>query len=1030
VALLMAGRRFLSVKALSKGNAGSFEAGSTAATKAKGEPVDWITIGCVSEKSTPRASAAGGDSAARSGSETSLATSSSSYASGGNNNYIVWTLTDFDTQITVFLFGEAYRQYWTEPEGSIFLVACPVILPAAQRRNFSLSVSKASQLLKLGTCPTFGRCKALKKDGAKCTMAISTQSGPFCVYHMAPEYQRMLKETFKGRADFGGGDASRMLLSRNGGAQLTLPEKARVVNISQGQYGDAFLMRVNNQLQQTPHASGANLPRRVTSVGPGPSNGKGFPPAELHMGRMPGLTVGSDGYGYTGGTPAAPSAASASVRANLPSFDHIASMARRTAEQDRQARVESIRAEESIYATTDEGLNRTYRAGVLRIDSAGGIRSLCGTQDPAQSAAKRAENKEKEKAAGRGEEWATRQALGEAGKERLLKAALGATSAQDVRKMSNGQRLLATLAGAKVPQQVSDIDAYRLSQQQPPSQPVRATQQSLRSALATRPAAAATSAAVSNPAAAQAALAAKARQEQEDALRNSLMMGPGMKRPRPASADVGGSQRSLQNSTVGGLPTSLGNSNRYPHRDPNAEMLGSQTAVSRVADPLGSLFGSEDRRDYTTAAPSKETTPGPGSLSTEGIESVKVSTAPASKAFSDAQAGSQRMVDLDSDSDGDGENAANARAFAPPAKRFCSSVVSVADDLVQPGAFEDVHRDLWGSQASPHASSLSSNFSLGSSSAAAAIDALAGQQQQRDAMRRASTRDARDQKTMTFQELQAHDLKERTEYLKMCMRAGMGKENSTSPEATESAANKKLLSHLVQAETHPSESLTTMLQKAAGAAIAPQATSSCDSQVPPTMTPQSIPLSRKDSSVNISTPSPNLAILKPRGPPKPTSTAAAIFGSGNVFTDLSTLGMTSQHQDEGTDARFQQYAERLGRLEKIEEMENKMKEVTSRVVTHWFCMDCEKWYRKPSPVCQQENHAVHPKKRKEWAMRCDGCHVRIFHPSEKCMIPCPKCNKRVWTSTSVYNIKDATSDLPNLQPMMTTDPEIMSLRYS
>lgn len=56
-----------------------------------------------------------------------------------------------------------------QPEGTIWLVACPVLLPARERTTFSLSVSSPQQLLKLGTSPVFGKCKGTKKaTGAPC----------------------------------------------------------------------------------------------------------------------------------------------------------------------------------------------------------------------------------------------------------------------------------------------------------------------------------------------------------------------------------------------------------------------------------------------------------------------------------------------------------------------------------------------------------------------------------------------------------------------------------------------------------------------------------------------------------------------------------------------------------------------------------------------------------------------------------------------------------------------------------------------
>jgi len=64
-----------------------------------------------------------------------------------------------------------------QSEGAIFLLSCPVMLPAKERRSFALSVSASAQLTKLGTCPAFGVCKALRKDGQRCTMVREGRTG-------------------------------------------------------------------------------------------------------------------------------------------------------------------------------------------------------------------------------------------------------------------------------------------------------------------------------------------------------------------------------------------------------------------------------------------------------------------------------------------------------------------------------------------------------------------------------------------------------------------------------------------------------------------------------------------------------------------------------------------------------------------------------------------------------------------------------------------------------------------------------------
>jgi minichromosome maintenance protein 10 len=55
----------------------------------------------------------------------------------------------------------------------------------------SLSIDKAAQLFKLGTAADFGRCKADRKDGKACSMAVNKAVCEYCMYHAAAAAKTM-----------------------------------------------------------------------------------------------------------------------------------------------------------------------------------------------------------------------------------------------------------------------------------------------------------------------------------------------------------------------------------------------------------------------------------------------------------------------------------------------------------------------------------------------------------------------------------------------------------------------------------------------------------------------------------------------------------------------------------------------------------------------------------------------------------------------------------------------------------------------
>ncbi len=58
--------------------------------------MDWVTIGVLTSKSPPKNTVRG-------------------------DSFAIWTITDLaDGEISLFLFGDAFKKHWKEPEGRIF----------------------------------------------------------------------------------------------------------------------------------------------------------------------------------------------------------------------------------------------------------------------------------------------------------------------------------------------------------------------------------------------------------------------------------------------------------------------------------------------------------------------------------------------------------------------------------------------------------------------------------------------------------------------------------------------------------------------------------------------------------------------------------------------------------------------------------------------------------------------------------------------------------------------------------------------
>uniref|UniRef100_A0A914YNH8 Protein MCM10 homolog n=1 Tax=Panagrolaimus superbus TaxID=310955 RepID=A0A914YNH8_9BILA len=142
----------------------------------KGE--DWVTMGVIVEKSEFRKSANG-------------------------HEYMIWKISDLtsfqDTPVKVLLFGECVKQHWKLQQSCVIALTTPQIADSTDDKTITLKLTKPAQVIDIGFCPDFGHCKAVTKEGTKCSKYVNTSSTEYCVYHI----QKAAKKTLVSRAALG-----------------------------------------------------------------------------------------------------------------------------------------------------------------------------------------------------------------------------------------------------------------------------------------------------------------------------------------------------------------------------------------------------------------------------------------------------------------------------------------------------------------------------------------------------------------------------------------------------------------------------------------------------------------------------------------------------------------------------------------------------------------------------------------------------------------------------------------------------------
>lgn len=109
--------------------------------------------------------------------------------------YCVMQLTDFKTDITLFLYDSAFEEYWTLPLGTLCYLLNPQFQkPRGSISKSSLKMTDANGILEIGKSSDFGICRSVKKDGTQCTAWINAKKQEVCDFHIDLTLQKSLNK--------------------------------------------------------------------------------------------------------------------------------------------------------------------------------------------------------------------------------------------------------------------------------------------------------------------------------------------------------------------------------------------------------------------------------------------------------------------------------------------------------------------------------------------------------------------------------------------------------------------------------------------------------------------------------------------------------------------------------------------------------------------------------------------------------------------------------------------------------------------
>ncbi|KAI4989351.1 hypothetical protein ZWY2020_036668 [Hordeum vulgare] len=160
----------------------------------------WATAGVVLDMGTKRVSAQGKD-------------------------YSIWKMgTLDDSEVSVFLFGDAHTHYSGGHVGDVFALFNGNVRMDKGGQGFSVSVGSVGQMMKMGISADFSICKGTRKDGMACTMATNRRKGPYCKYHSSNTSSQKYST---GRVELKGGNFQFASKLRSNGIYMVKPPSER-----------------------------------------------------------------------------------------------------------------------------------------------------------------------------------------------------------------------------------------------------------------------------------------------------------------------------------------------------------------------------------------------------------------------------------------------------------------------------------------------------------------------------------------------------------------------------------------------------------------------------------------------------------------------------------------------------------------------------------------------------------------------------------------------------------------------------------
>ncbi|KAK8967402.1 hypothetical protein KSP40_PGU021334 [Platanthera guangdongensis] len=157
----------------------------------------WATVGVLTEKMGAKVSSTG-------------------------KNYGIWKMSCLDeTDISVFLFGNAYKTNYSEKVGSVFALFNLNFKKDGAGKGFSLSSHSIGQILNIGTSADFGFCNGKRKDGIACTTVINKNKVSYCKYHSSKTTQTYTTS----RAELKGGNIRMAFRPQPEGVYVIDPQK-------------------------------------------------------------------------------------------------------------------------------------------------------------------------------------------------------------------------------------------------------------------------------------------------------------------------------------------------------------------------------------------------------------------------------------------------------------------------------------------------------------------------------------------------------------------------------------------------------------------------------------------------------------------------------------------------------------------------------------------------------------------------------------------------------------------------------------